>query len=321
VTSHRNEDGTFFAWDSTMLKAAEKCPRYFYYKHIEGWESGMKSHHLTFGGFYASAIERYHKARATGASHDEALNATVWQTLKDTWEITGTKDGEPIGRPWNSYDNNKNRETLIRSIVWYLETILEDGSETIILSDGKPAVEYSFKLEVDNGLIFCGHIDRLARIMGDIYVTDQKTTGSTITPRFFDGFNPDTQMSMYTFAGKAIWDLPVKGVVIDGAQIAVGFTRFERGFSFRTDAQLDEWYDQVMELITRVNGYVRQMMEHPEGSGSFSPEQAFPMNPSSCGNYGGCEFRHICSMDPATRKKFLPAGFKQGWTWNPLIPR
>lgn len=314
MTSNRHEDGTFFGWDSTMLKAAEKCPRYFYYKHIEGWQSIMKSYHLTFGGHYASAIERYHKSRAVGVDHNQAVCDTVHQALKDTWEITGTKDGESIGRPWNSYNNNKNRETLIRSIVWYLETILDDGSETIILADGSPAVEYSFKLEVDNGLIFCGHIDRLARIMGDIYVTDQKTTGTTINPRFFDAFQPDTQMSMYTFAGKAIWDLPVKGVVIDGAQIAVGFTRFERGFTFRTEAQLDEWYDTVMELIERVNGYIL-------ASDAAAPERAFPMNPSSCGNYGGCEFRSICSMDPGVRKKFLPANFLPGWKWDPLVPR
>lgn len=307
MTSNRNEDGTFFAFDSTMIKNAQKCFRYFQYKHIEGWEPHRKSVHLLFGGHYATALEHFHKHVALGLSREDALIEVVWETLKATWEIVGSRDGVPIGKPWDSMDNAKTRDTLIRSIIWYVDTFEDEHTKTVILADGTAAVEYSFKLEVDDGFILCGHIDRLCEISGDVYVMDQKTTGSTITPRFFDQFSPDTQMSLYTFAGKAIFDIPVKGVVIDGAQIAVGFTRFERGFSFRTEAQLDEWYDDTLDWLHRINDAVR--------------EARFPMNPASCGNYGGCEFRHVCSKSPEVRNLFLKADFKPGWVWDPLIPR
>jgi hypothetical protein len=305
--SNRNEDGTFFAWDSTMLKSAEKCLRYFQYKMLEGWQPARKSVHLLFGGHYAKALERYHRLRAEGHSLDDALEAVVLLALTETWEITGTRDGEPIGRPWDSMDNNKTRETLIRSIIWYIDEFAEDNLVTVILPDGTAAAEYSFTYPVDDDILLCGHLDRLALYGEEPYVADNKTTGGAITSYFFDQFSPDTQMSLYTFVGKGIFKLPVKGVVIDAAQILVGGTRYSRGFTFRTEEQLTEWYDGIMTLIESANRAVR--------------ENHFPMNPGSCGNYGGCEFRGVCSKSPKQRDLFLRADFTRQPRWNPLERR
>lgn len=303
--------GAQFAWDSTSIKLAETCLRKYEYKMLQGWQSQRKSVHLLFGGWYASALENYYKAVAEGVEPEQALLDIVHETLIATWEYEKDDEGNDIedtGQPWVSDHNTKTRENLIRTIVWYLDCFGEDDScQTIILSTGAPAVEHSFKLPVDNGIILSGHLDRLVEYSGKPYVQDQKTTGSTITPRFFDQFSPDTQMSLYTFAGKAIFNVPVKGVMIDGAQIAVGFTRFERGFTFRDDSQLDEWYDGAMRLI--------------ESTRKATQEAVLPMNPSACNNFGGCEFRNICSRAPAFREQFLRADFVKGKIWNPLEAR
>lgn len=304
-------DGAQYAWDATSLSWAEKCPRFYQYAMIEMWEPMRKSDHLVFGGHYAKAMERYYKYRAEGKDHEWSLTEVVWQTLHDSWEYRLDASGEPIpgsGAPWMSFDDKKTRENLIRSIVWYLEQYGEDDNlKTMVLANGKPAVELSFTLPVDNEIIFCGHLDRVVSYGDDPYIMDQKTTGSTITPRFFDQFSPDSQMSLYTFCGRAILGNPIKGVVIDGAQIAVGFTRYERGFTFRTEAQLEEWYENTLLTIATTQRY------------TF--EDKFPMNPQSCGNYGGCQFRNVCNKDPALRKNYLAADFKKRKQWNPLERR
>lgn len=319
-------DGVQFAWDSTSIKLAETCLRKYYYKMIVGWQPERKSVHLLFGGWYATALESYYKYVAEGMSQDEALAEVVGEALVETWEFpdcpdctggdldhyckTCGGDGKLVegGTPWQSDHNTKTRENLIRTIVWYIDQFGEDDScSTVILSSGKPAAEHSFRLEADNGIILSGHLDRLVEYGGKVYIQDQKTTGSTITARFFDQFNPDTQMSLYTFAGKSIFGLSIKGVMIDGAQIAVGFTRFERGFTFRTDDQLDEWYEHSMLTIERARQATR--------------DNNFPLNPSSCNNYGGCEFRHICSKAPSIREQFLKGDFVKGKRWDPLEVR
>jgi hypothetical protein len=302
--------GIQYGWDSTSIKLAETCLRKYQYKMIDRWQPQRKSVHLLFGGWYATALENFHKAVAEGVPYFDAMCDVVHEALIATWEHEENEEGLPIegsGAPWLSDHNTKTRENLIRTIVWYLDQFEHDACKTVILSDGSAAVEHSFKLPVDNDIILCGHLDRLVDYGGKLYVQDQKTTGTTITPRFFDGFNPDTQMSLYSFAGKAIFNLPVKGVMIDGAQIAVGFTRFERGFTFRDDAQLGEWYDTAMHTI--------------ELARKATAENYFPMNPASCGNYGGCEFRHICSRSPVVRDQFLKGDFVRGEQWNPLKSR
>lgn len=296
------KDGLQYVWDSTSLKIADACSRYYQYKMIEGWASDRTGVHLRFGMHYATALEHYHKHRALGMSVDEAVELVTHEALIDTWEYEGEAPG-----PWDSGHHLKNRANLIRSIIWYIDQFAEEEIKTVILANGQPAVEHSFTLPVDDGFYLAGHLDRLALYAGDNYVMDQKTTGSTLGMYYFNQYSPDMQMSTYTFAGKAIFNVPVKGVIIDAAQIAVGFTRFERGFTFRTDAQLNEWYDNTMQLI--------------EDTRRMTKENHFPMRLASCGNYGGCEFRGVCSRSPDVRKNFLLADFKPGWVWDPLERR
>lgn len=295
-------DGTQFMWDATSISTAQTCLRKYYYSMIEGWKPLHESYHLRFGKHYADALEHYYKHRALGLDKHEALRLVIREAMENTWDRSDDHSG-----PWLSPDTAKTRENLIRTIIWYCAQFEDEAIKVVTLDGGKPAVELTFKIPVDNGIIFSGHIDRLVEYSGDIYPMDQKTTAQTISPKFFDQFKPNTQMSMYTFAGKAGWQIPIKGIIIDGAQIAVGFTRFERGFTFRTDPELDEWYNDTLFWIATA--------QHA------SREHHFPMNPASCGNYGGCEYRTVCSRAPSVRESFLRASFKKTTPWDPSITR
>jgi hypothetical protein len=300
-------DGIQFAWDSTSIKLAEDCLRKYKYKLIDGWQPRRKSVHLLFGGWYATALEHYHKHVALGDSEDEALVKVIRAALVSTWTTALSPEGEAVSGPWVSDHPTKTRVNLIRTIVWYVDHFRNDPVEVYMKADGTPAVEFSFSFEIDNGITLSGHIDRLVKYSDSYYVMDQKTTGSTITTNYFEQFDPDTQMSLYTMAGQIIYDKPVKGVIIDAAQIAVGFTRFSRGFTFRDPAKLDEWYDSAIDTINRAR-HATEM-------------DKFPMNPSSCHKYAGCDFRHACYRSPAVREQFLKADFERGERWDPLRRR
>lgn len=304
------QDGVQYAWDSTSLKLAEECLYKYKLRMIEGWRHRLESPHLRFGSAYATALEHYHKHMAAGTSHLEAVCLVVHEALISTWDYETDDDGNRFGgAPWQSTDNLKTRENLIRTIVWYLEQFGQDDTcKTVILAGGEAAVEHSFKLPVDNGIVFCGHLDRVVEFGKKPYIQDQKTTKTTISPRFFNNYNPDTQISgMYPFAGRIIFGLPIKGVMIDAAQIAVGFSRFERGFIFVDESMLSEWYDDSMYTIERAQHAVRQ--------------DFFPKNRSSCSKFNGCEFRGICSKSPHVREQFLKAEFERKETWDPMKSR
>jgi hypothetical protein len=141
---------------------------------------------------------------------------------------------------------------------------------------------------------------------GNLYITDQKTTGGTVGTYYFNNFSPSNQMSGYAFAGQAILHSPVSGVIIDAAQIAVNFTRFGRGITTRSKDQLEEWFEGVLETISIARDFTRRGV--------------FPMNPTACGNYGGCPFRILCSRSPKVRDNFLKSDFVPHH-WDPMEDR
>lgn len=303
-----------FAWDQTSLGLLMECPQKYQLVILEGWMARGKSLHLRFGGHFATAMEHFHKLRAAGADHEEALDAVVGEALCDTWE----RDEEnPDGYPWDSGDTKKNRFTLIRSIIWYLETYRDDQMKTVILPDGSPAVELLFTfnsgIHCEYGeFLFTGHIDRLIDFDGTMFVQDQKTTGGALGSYYFSQFDTDNQMSQYTLAGKVCYNLPIKGVVIDAAQIMVGFTAFGRGFTMRTQPQLEEWHANAGEWLDMAVKYAARR--------DADPDYRYPMNLKSCGNYGGCAFRQVCGSDPSIRPNLLATHFEKRF-WNPLETR
>ncbi len=299
-----------YAWDSTSLGLFKECPRKYYYTIIQGYRGRGESPHLTFGIHYHSALEHYDKRRALGDDHEEALRSAVLKALTDTWVD---------GAPWESEHPLKTRNNLIRSIVWYLEHFRLDPAQTIILANGQPAVELSFRFQVNEDLVLCGHLDRLVEWNNGTYVMDRKTSTTTLSTYYFDQYEPDNQMSLYTLAGRLVYNTPVRGVVIDAAQIAVGFTRFDRGFTYRSESQLEEWLDDTRSWVALAGemGDHHDNLVHDEVP---HPERAFPLNDKSCHKYGGCQFRTICSKAPEVRKNFLETQFEVR-RWNPLEVR
>lgn len=297
---HPTVPGLQIAWDSTSLGTLKTCPRKYQLSIVEGWSPRRTSVHLLFGQYYHSALEAYDHARSAGEDHEEAVRKAVHRAMRDTWHD---------GRPWQSDDQYKNRWTLVRTVVWYLEEFANDVARTVQLASGKPAVELSFRFATDytaqdgTPFLLCGHMDRLAEFNDSTYVFDRKTTKTTISPSFFEGFSPYNQFTLYALAGKVVYGTEVSGVVVDGAQVAVGFSRFERGFSPRKHDQLEEWYGEL--------GTWLRLAEH------FARTQSWPMNDTACGNYGGCPFRGVCSKPPGTRQMWLKSEFTKR-TWDPL---
>ena len=153
----------------------------------------------------------------------------------------------------------------------------------------KPEVQLRREPAGNQPYLLCGHLDKVVSFLGDTFVLDHKTTKSTIGSYYFDQYEPNNQMTLYTIAGRVIFHAPVKGVIIDACQSAVSFSRFERGLTYRTQAQLDEWLKDLHYWFEQAERY--------------ATDEYWPMNDTSCFN---CDFnRHgkkICAKDPSVRK-------------------
>lgn len=294
--------------DSTSLTAFKECPRKYQLSIIQGYVPWEESVHLTWGLLIHSAIEHYHHLKCKSLDHEKALEEVVWTLLKKTWHS---------GRPWTSNHSVKNRWTLLRTTVDYLDRFgPSDPIETLVLSNGKPAVELSFRYDtgyrtrLGEPFISCGHFDRIGLLHSEPWIVDFKSTQHSLDRRFFAHFTPDQQMSNYSTAGKVAFQTPVKGIIIDGCRVGVTFSEFEREPIPRSDWQLQQWHQDL--------GYYLQQLEHCAISFAEAP---WPQNDKSCNNYGGCPYREVCSQaSPSSQQLVLDKFFKRR-VWDPTQVR
>jgi len=304
-----------YAWDSTSLGYLKTCPRMYQYIMIEGWGSRDESIHLRFGIEYHTALQDYAVARARGTAHEDALHETIRLLHGRVFDWLPDRNSRA--------GKYKNRETIVGLVIDYLDHFVDDPAETFILEDGRPAVELSFRFELDWGpqyenqgkvmqpYLLSGHLDRVVNFADSLYVMDRKTSLSTLSSYYFNQWSPSNQMTLYTLAGKIMLNSPIKGVIIDAAQVLLEKPNsFQRGFTYRTDDQLDEW---LVDL--------RYWLHNAE---TYATNGYWPQNDTSCDKFGGCKFREVCSRSPQVREQYLKATFDKlepDERWNPLRSR
>ena len=294
--------GLQVAVDSTSMGNYKECAYKYFLINICGYAPRHTRIALEFGILYHKCLEIFDKELAKGTLRDKATLIAVRYAMENFGYRLDSKFYPHITK-----DTTRTRYTLVRAIVWYVAEYEDDNLETIILKNGKPAIELSFRMPFEDYLI-CGHIDRMARIKSTNthYIIDRKTTKTTLSSGFFKRFSPDNQMSTYSVAGDVVWHERVSGMLIEACQVAVGFSRFERGFATRTKGSLDEWLNGLSSWLGKMK--LDALALH------------WPMNDKSCNNYGGCEFRKFCSQDPGVRMMFLAKEFTKR-IWDPLKPR
>ncbi len=313
-----------YAWSSTSLGLLKECPRKFQYTAIDGWTGRDESIHLRFGNEYHWALQDYAVSRAKGVKHEDAIHDTVRALHNRVWDWVVDRNSRA--------GKYKNRESILGLVIDYLDHFVDDPADTFILESGEPAVEVSFKFELDWGpqasqpslsqamdeatrnryldvgdevkvdisnrqpYLLCGHLDRVVSFNSDLYVMDRKTSISTIGTYYMDQWSPSNQMTLYTLAGNIILKSPVRGVIIDAAQpLLEKPNAFARGFTYRTPDQLQEWMDDLRFWLGQAE--------------AFATANYWPQNDTSCMKYGGCPFKEVCSKSPAVRETYLAATF------------
>lgn len=299
------------AWDSTSLITYKTCPRKYYYSIALGYRGKSDNPHLKFGTLMHHAMECFDHARV-----DKGLSVPLLiSTLREVMTLAGKYDENRVWRAWKSDHKAKNLESLIRTIIYYYYQYERDSVQVIKLANGKAAVELPFRLQLPkliNGVSvqYCGHMDQLNEFGLGVYFMDRKTTGSYLSPNFYDQFKMSLQMTGYYTAAKIVYKVEARGGIIDAMSIGEGYTRFGRGPVNRTESQIEEFLEDCDFTFTEA------MQRAEEGK-----EKSFPMNQTACHLYNSpCAFVPLCSRTPEVRERFLEADYIRV-PWDPLAKK
>ena len=367
--------GTSLQWcyDSVSLKLLQGCLRKYDFKLLQGWQWTDLPPALAWGRDLHTCLETYHKCRAYGLDFETSMKRVA-------------RLAALLGEQLQSLDTSRTKETLVRSVVWYLDEYKDDPLKTAMLPNGKPAVELSFLLpifdlevgptdelpepdireieewarqqeprvslsqvtEILRGgrklfgklvwsgadlppewvksfytitIHFSGHIDRVVHFGDEVFVTDYKSSKYQLTLDWIKGFDMSTQFEGYYTAAhilasqpNSVFPSPPAGVLVDGLQLGVNFTRFSR-FPLRYSASVAD------EFLSNFEALVRCKAE-PAARFGLYPREA----ESECNHYrrmdgtGGCEFLPVCKAAPAAREYELNQRFVKS-IWDPSQSR
>lgn len=275
--------------NASTFQVFKACPRKYLYGVLLARGKGSDDPDLRFGSLIHAAKAIFETNKARGAEHDMALQGAFRFLLTETWDHVRAKPGF-------TEDPLKNRATLLRTFVWYVDQYREDACETATLPSGKPAVEVAFEFDsgvrgvADEQVTFVGTIDRIVTFNGTTLISDTKTSSNAkyLTAR---NYTPDGQFSLYVAAASVCFGIEADGILLDGIEVGPNATSFRREIVPRPREVIEEWLDDARVHLRRL-------------SEAFARNE-WPQNDSACGMYGGCRFRHVCGASPAERQDLL----------------
>ena len=214
--------------------------------------------------------------------------------------------GQRVARPKVFDHPQKNRKSLIRVLVWYCDRFPKESDlELLVLADGTPALELTFEFDsgyayqmTDERITFVGKLDKMVKFNGQTYIKDRKTTKNELNAKYFANYSPNGQVAYYPCwpscfrRGRERPDH--RGNTDRNDFCAVSPSKIDR-----PKAVLDKW--------------LRDHRRVPSRGSNGGQEQYWPQNDAACALYGGCEFRAICAMTPASRETWL----RKDWTGGP----
>ena len=173
------------AFSHTKISMFQKCPKAYEYKHIQKMKELFSSIELHLGKCVHAALEQAYalKDRGQPVSVDSIIGE-----FKAAWHSSKLEVAKVVksGRSKNDYYGEALQ--MLRS--FYRRVLLSDNSETLEL-------EKRFTIELHDGIVYQGVIDRLSRQAdGELRITDYKTGKTVADPSI------DDQLASY-----ALWVL------------------------------------------------------------------------------------------------------------------
>lgn len=292
--------------DATKLQTYLRCPRKFFYEYVMGWRPEQPSTHLIFGQGWHAALEYLYRAK-------DFSNKGVGEAFNRFLECYRTRvyEGGDLG--------GKTPENVLKLLIKYTQEYADDLYKYNVLG-----VEIFDRVEIVPNIFMSVKLDALLqnKETGRIVILEHKT--GSYHSRLWDMQWPlSLQIGGYINAVMRNCVVSASSVscLVDGAFFAKTATSLKRNLVTLTSPEYLNWHITTTNAIYKIRADYETLKEADISQEILYP---FPLNPTSCTDYGGCPYHDLCVCvgNPLHLYHDLnrtpPTGFIEEW-WNPGV--
>ncbi|RQW92787.1 MAG: hypothetical protein EHM79_00220 [Geobacter sp.] len=328
--------------DSSKIQDYLTCPRYFWYRHVLGWTKDIASPHLDFGTSVHAGMEPLMRFRMGSNTYISVVKNNPHRVEEEVFihyppmkskGYNSVSLEEAFNRFLDSYKSffgnllivapGKSIDAVSEILPMYVENYSQDDFETL-------HVEVSFRAPlINSGMIgnadpisLHGRMDGIVRTKdGRIWGVEHKTA-SKLSNIWQNQWSTSVQIGSYTHLLYCMFPPEdVQGVIVNALVFNPTKVQVRRIYVTRSRESMRAWYKLVTDTVTRIYVDLERFQTQVETN---NPDiyNTFHMCPTSCGNYGGCEFLEFCvawpeplrHIDP--KEPTPPPGYKIHY-WDP----
>lgn len=292
--------------DTSKLKDYQRCPRYFFYRHVLGWDTESPNNHLIFGSAWHLAMEHlllngYDNLSILGA-YDKFLNYYRAIFPPDSDALFGAKTPDNAFIALSHYANYAPYQ--------------RDLTDNEVLY-----TEIAGKVAITEEAFIAFRMDSILRNKktGKVFSREHKT-GSFLY-LWDEQWSLDLQPSAYSHVLYCLYPYDeVDGVEMNGVifmKRKKDPIEFHRLNVRKTKDQMNVWLGRVRYLIWEIGREYDILMDTSDEDALLS---AFPIRDTNCIYYNKlCPFMDFCLAwpNPLRRAYEPPIGFTRR-IWNPL---
>lgn len=304
--------------DSSKIQTAMECWRKYFFEYVLGWQHIQPNVHLIFG-------EAWHEALAMLYLSDFSINsvkAAYYDGFLPCYRESFDEEDDEANMP-------KAPTRAFLALAAYANRYEKDDREYKILEhDGTPMVEIGGTVNLSDDRTIAFRMDTIMTGPHGIISREHKTGSSVYLWDLQFYLSP--QVGTYSHVLYCLYpENEVRGVIVDGTifkktkddpkkDAKEPFRHFEflSVPVYKSPDNMNQWLNTMLWWLDMVEWNFNTLADC---SADDKIMRAFPMNPTGCTNWGGCDYHDFCISwaNPLRHCLQPPIGFHVEH-WNPL---
>lgn len=287
--------------DNTKRSDFASCKRKYAIAHVLGLKSNKGSNAMRYGSVFHGLHEGYYGSLIKGVSDPEQAFYNANRVGQKVWK-------EETAKAEFDEDDYRTYENAVTAFVQYIGKyqkadmmsleVVETETLFAIPMELTPKEKEAYPLIAEYGVVFTGKLDLHAMTTGQDWIWEVKTTGQSLGLQK-SRLSRSPQLVGYNWASRTLGK-PILGNMVvfhhissrkkvdgDWGKVKMEFDRDPQLFS---QGDLDSWRRSYLSTCEEV-------LAHTLMNNSSRWEHAFPMEFSSCFQFGPCAYIPLCKQN------------------------